>query len=429
MGGETTIKPLVSGGRAQTKVKMTSTNDKGGGGGGSSDKDHWCEDWILASLDSWVCSGRPKDDVVGKVMTSFGLKELRESARRFQKGNWITPNLTVIGENTPGYSRKLAEDMYDAMVVLQNLEVSPVSFFVSASNLAKVPGAAFVDSLDEEAVSVRLGGVDGKLAEILERLAKTEHLAGTVTGLATSVTQLQEQLRQQRVPPAQPIGSWAELAGRNRSRVRQLNAGERPRSASTKRVGEETHGATQKQLRLATASQEMRSQVEVALAARAAHPENGGSALSQDLFRERNFQEVRYRRKGSNVKKGSSEVQAEGAEAAPFSVFISRTSPACKVETVKEKLVQCAAAVRAKQPESEMKELEFVKVEEILVKIPEGEERRSRCWKVTVQPEFADYMMTGEAYPAAWGFRKWQRGPTRPALPLPQGHGNGDGGA
>ena len=205
MGGETTIKPLVSGGRAQTKVKMTSTNDKGGGGGGSSDKDHWCEDWILASMDSWVCSGRPKDDVVGKVMTSFGLKELRESARRFQKGNWITPNLTVVGENTPGYSRKLAEDMYDAMVVLQNLEVSPVSFFVSASNLAKVPGAAFVDSLDEEAVSVRLGGVDGKLVEILERLAKTEHLAGTVSGLAMSVTRLQEQLRQQQVSTVQPI--------------------------------------------------------------------------------------------------------------------------------------------------------------------------------------------------------------------------------
>ena len=26
-------------------------------------------------------------------------------------------------------------------------------------------------------------------------------------------------------------------------------------------------------------------------------------------------------------------------------------------------------------------------------------------------------------------FRKWQRGPNRPALPLPLGHGNGDGGA
>ena len=404
------------------------TNDKGGGGGSlNGNKDHWCEDWILASLDSWVCSGRPKDDVVQKVMTSFDLKELRESARRFQKGNWITPNLTVIGEGTPGYSRKLAEDMYDAMVVLQNLEVSPVSFFVSASNLAKVPGAAFVDSLDEEAVSVRLGGVDGKLAEILERLEKTEHLAGTVSGLAMSVTRLQEQLRQQQAPGPQPVvvDSWAELAGR--SRVKQLNVGERTRSGrsgSTKRSGDETLRSSQKHLRLANASQE----VQGALVARENHPAPRGSDLSQSLAAERDgFKIVARRRKAGVVKKGASTVQAEGGEAAPFSVFVSGTSPACSGEIVKEKLLECARAVKDKDDESQ--ELKVLKVEEILIKIPQGEERRSRCWKVQVGPEFADYMMTSEAYPAAWGFRKWQRGPARPALPLPQGNGNGDGGA
>ena len=92
-----------------------------------------------------MCSGRLKDDVVGKNMISFGLKELREAARRIQKGNWVNPNISILGEGSPDYSRIFAGRTYDAMVLLQNLEVAPVSFFVSASNLSKVPGAAFVD--------------------------------------------------------------------------------------------------------------------------------------------------------------------------------------------------------------------------------------------------------------------------------------------
>ena len=63
------------------------------------------EDWVLATIGSWVCSGRLKDDVVGKNMISFGLKELREAARRIQKGNWSNPNISILGEGSPDYSR------------------------------------------------------------------------------------------------------------------------------------------------------------------------------------------------------------------------------------------------------------------------------------------------------------------------------------
>ncbi len=49
-------------------------------------------------------------------------------------------------------------------------------------------------------------------------------------------------------------------------------------------------------------------------------------------------------------------------------------------------------------------ELEVMKVEQILVKIPEGEERRSRCWKVTVAPQFAEQMLKPESYPSVWGW-------------------------
>ena len=391
------------------------------------------ECWILATVESWVRSGRSRDEVVQKIMVSFDLTELRAVARDFRKGNWAVPNISIQGEGTVGYSRNLAETLFDGMTAILNMEKVPVKFYLSAAELRRVPGAEFGENLDEPAVSARLGGLDDRLEQIMEKLSRTEQLEGTVAALARTVTSLQDQLKKQQAEAAanvlsQQPPSWAELTGRSRGRVAEVRTAGRERSQSSKRRRDVNNEAgalhTAKQPRIG-------SQVEVfnALAARAAHPESRGSALSQDLARERDFQEVTRRRKGSGVKKGSSAVEAEGAEAAPFSVFISGTSPACKVETVKEKLVQCAAAARAKQPESELKELEIAKVEEILVKIPQGEERRSRCWKVTVQPEFADYMMTGEAYPAAWGFRKWQRGPTRPALPLPQGNGNGDVGA
>ena len=58
-----------------------------------------------------------------------------------------------------------------------------------------------------------------------------------------------------------------------------------------------------------------------------------------------------------------------------------------------------------------VKELVVLKVEHIPIKIPQGEERRSKCWKVTVGPEFVEHMAKDEAYPAAWGWRKWSRGP------------------
>ena len=350
-------------------MEESESADAGGSGLGS----HWVEDWVLATVDSWVSAGRPKDDVVGKVMVSFSLKELREAARRLQKGNWVTPNISVLGENKPDYSRKLAERMYDTIVALQNLEVAPVSFFVSASNLSKVPGAAFVDNLDEPAVSARLGGVDAKLVEILERLEKTEHLAGTVIGLAMSVTQLQVQLKeQQQVASVQQPGhlsaSFAETAGRNvpvRGRVQQLSSGgNRTRSPSTKRVADRTNTETRpgsKQLRLEGESPELLN----AWTVRRNHPAATGSDLSQDLaWEKQGFQTVARRRRGGGITKGASSVVAEAGKAAPFSVFISGTSPNCSEEQVKAKLMECASAAKAENEESggEKEELQVLKV-------------------------------------------------------------------
>ena len=102
-------------------------------------------------------------------------------------------------------------------------------------------------------------------------------------------------------------------------------------------------------------------------------------------------------------------MEAEAGKAAPFAVFISGTSPACIGDQVKAKLIQCASAAAKADGESGngKPELQVLKVEEILLKIPDGEERRSRCWKVTVEPKFAEQMMKPESYPSVWGWRKW----------------------
>ena len=163
------------------------------------------ECWILASVESWVRSGRSRDDVVQRMMVSFDLTELRKAARRFQKGNWAVPNIGIVGEGTVGYSRKLAESLFDGMSSVLNMEKAPVKFYISAADLHRVPGAEFVDRLDEPAVSVRLGGLDDRLERIMEKLSRSEQLEGTVAALARTVTSLQEQLKQQQAEAAAKV--------------------------------------------------------------------------------------------------------------------------------------------------------------------------------------------------------------------------------
>ena len=111
------------------------------------------------------------------------------------------------------------------------------------------------------------------------------------------------------------------------------------------------------------------------------------------------------------MKQGSSDIEAEGGEKPPFSVFLSGTHPTTTEEVVKDKLAQCASAMSA--GEGEAIQLKILKVEHIPLKIPSGEVPRSRCWKVTVEPNWAEHMMSSAAYPTAWGWRKWQPGPSR----------------
>ena len=372
------------------------------------------DDWILASIEGWIrSSGRPQEDIVERIMTAFDMEELRKAATRLREGKWASQQFKVPDRGPADYSRQLATVVYKALLSIQDQGQPKVQFWVCAAEMHKVPGAAFVDNLDEVGVSARLGGVDGKLDAIMERLKDAESLKESVTDLARVVTGLQEQLKAQSVElqQVQAGGSYADRTRVTRPLLRVAQSG-RNRSGSVKRgrdQAEEVEGNVAKQMKEA-------GDVEVhqALEMRHAHPAVQGSALSQDLqalrHEENGWQKPRKRRQGG-IRKGSSAVQADGGISAPVLIFISGTNPNCTEEKVKEKLVECAAAIAKDPGQENVKELVVLKVEHIPIKIPQGEERRSRCWKVTLGPEFADHMARDEAYPAAWGWRKWNRGP------------------
>ena len=99
-----------------------------------------CDDWILATIDSWVHSGRPTDDIVEKVMTSFDLRELRTATLKLSSSGWVTPGFSVPQEATVNYSRRLAEVVVAGLTGIQITGVGP-----------------FCDQLGPPAVSSRLG--------------------------------------------------------------------------------------------------------------------------------------------------------------------------------------------------------------------------------------------------------------------------------
>ena len=418
-----------------------------------------CNDWILATVYAWMYDGgRTKDEIMPKVMTSFDLLDLRAAATKLRDGKWATPNIKVPGESTTEYSRQLAGEVYEGLLRIQNEADPRVQFYVSAVELKKAQAVGpFCDQLDEPAVAARLGLVDTKLQVILDRVMAAEQLESTVAGLAKTVSELQEQVRgnqdgqqlaeavkvqtaqmqraaaalqqvaeqqqgaeQQKGAQLLPGRTWAEQAGgRSRMGVLQAEAGRRDRSNSSKR-GRESNSDTEAPL-----SQRSRHEVRQSVTARTAHPAPTGSALSQDLAqlaeaaggggrgREESYTVVRRKKRAGVVQKGSSAVEAEGGVKAPYSVFLSGTSPATTEEIVKEKLLLCGEAQK----------LEILKVEHIPLKIPSGETPRSRCWKVTVAPQWAEYMQTSVAYPASWGWRRWNRGAQGSQY---QGQGQGD---
>ena len=422
------------------------------------------DDWLLASVDHWILRGRAKEEIIQRVMSSFDPQELRVSGEKLRDLKLLPSGATVPQEGHLDYNRKLTEVVVTTLTELQKLNPPRVRFWVCGADLCKVPGMPdFPDDLDETAVAARLSKVDFKLQLLLDRLSGAERLEETVANLAQTVTALKEPLRDQRGQTVHQVGkevreqvgkevreqvgrevreqvnqtvgeltkrgaglqeqritqqqkqSYAESAGGGRGRrLEELKDREvRERSTSSKRGREENEERPiPKQRRLYA------GEVSKAREQRLAHPALPESAMSQDLGhirrggrwpeeQEHGFTMVQRRKTGA-VQKGSSTVEAAGCQRPPISVFVSGTGPATSEEDVKEKLKLCAALTKG----GETAELDILKVEHIpLRNIPPGEALRSRCWKVTVSADWAEHMLTSAAYPGAWGWRRWNRGP------------------
>jgi hypothetical protein len=383
------------------------------------------DDPVLATIESWIRSGRSKDLIIKKIQESIDPKELRKAVSRIKTENWAL--LTLPQEQREDYSRRLAETAFKALEEIQQQSPLKVQFWISAKDLGMVPGSMTVlDELDETAVCARLNTVDTSLQLVLDRLGKSDRLEASVSGLAATVTNLQRELREHQAGEAARLatgqiasrgaGTWANRVGRGLAE--RLHEGIRTRSPSMKR-GLEGSGTVREENRskmLRQGSQDRRQEVERARSIRARHPEPPGSAMSQGLQRTseeggEGYELVQRRqlKRRSVLNKGSATVEAEGGEQAPYSVFLSGTSPTCTKDLVSEKLLLCAAAVGGEQEEGV--KLEISSIEHITIKIPHGEAPRSKCWKVTVPPRFAEHMAKSEAYPAAWRWRRWSRGP------------------
>ena len=418
------------------------------GGGDSEDAEATNRDiedidnWVLVSIDSWVRSGLPKDDVIEKIMSSVSLHELRDAAQVLRGGKWGEEMVRVPQEGDAEYSRNLAGAVYKGLLSIQNSGTLKVKFWVSSNDLLKVPGARqyLEDGLDAQAVGARLAGVDAQIGLMMDRLKAAENLEATVTELARTVTALKDELKDSRKVNQEQCGNlkgaasafekaaaaiaqagprqstpghtWADrVAGsqsRRQSRVRSLQSGaNRDRSISSKRglEGEDLEENASRRPRVES-SEELRN----ANAIRASHAAPSNSALSQSLAAIGGFVEVKRRKRGF-ISRGASTVEADGGEKPPYSVFLSGTSTSTTDAIVKEKLCACYAALSSEDDVVPRAELKVLKVENIPLKIPQGETPRSRCWKVTVAPEFEEHMARGEAYPQAWGWRKWNPGP------------------
>ena len=132
---------------------MVERDDLSGGGGGRTgvgpptaaqkQLKNCSDNWLLATIYSWVSDGRPKEEIVEKIMKSFSLDDLRDAASELRKGEWCVPQISVTQEGAAGaeYSRKLAEKVFNGMVSIQNQALLKVQFWVSSQDLLKVPGA------------------------------------------------------------------------------------------------------------------------------------------------------------------------------------------------------------------------------------------------------------------------------------------------
>ena len=351
----------------------------------------------LAAIFSWV-NKVPVRETESLALKFFSYEQLKQAA------NYVKPYAECSiphGEQ----SEQLCRNVVKAVKSISDQDEPGVKFFVSAKDLMFLPGfEATLVPMDTGAVGARLLNMEAAVEKVSDSLEQVSKLEQAVQVLTTVVTKLQEK---ESARPEVQLLSQQRLFSDVVTEGLQAD-GKRKRG---------TGSPTSPQQEVPKRPQPVTPPSLMFQRALDANGKGGVlpvPGLSQMLKEQRQeaesgFTEVFGRKKRRQRKqelvKGSSEVEAGGGLPAPFSVFIRNTDPNYTEGDIKKYLEQCAAAL----PEEEKlsSELKVLQVNHIPIKRGEGAPVRSKCWKVTVSPEFREHMLSPKAYPSTWYARKW----------------------
>jgi hypothetical protein len=115
---------------------------------------------------------------------------------------------------------------------------------------------------------------------------------------------------------------------------------------------------------------------------------------------EKPYQEVRRRQpRKMNYGKNTANLNIEGAEAAPFEIFIGNTHPKATEAIIEDVLIKYAETLPEKP------ELKVINVK-CLTNLVRDPDPRTKCWRVQVPYACKSIVENDELYPVGWSHRK-----------------------
>ena len=367
---------------------------------------------ILATIAMWV-DKLPAREVEALALKHFSFDKLKEA---------VTDVRQFIGCTMAQSADLLARNLVGAVVKLGQSDELNVKFTVESKDLFAVPGVeSTLMPLDAASVGARLLGMEASLEALTASLQQMSNVGKAVETLTSVVTKLQEQQRQVVLPagpgllPASGSAGFQQQSASSELQGKQLYSQAAAKGVQEKRKRGESSPSSPRQ------EAPLRPQPGTPPSAlfQAALVQNGVSQklrqlrqMSESEAENAGFQPVlgKLHKKLLRNKKllqGSSEVTAGGSIPVPFSVFIRNTDPSYSEGDVQKYLEECANALPAE--EKLPKKLEILQVRNIPIKRTDGAPLRSKCWKVSVPPEFREHMLNPKAYPSSWFARQWFR--------------------
>ena len=129
-------------------------------------------------------------------------------------------------------------------------------------------------------------------------------------------------------------------------------------------------------------------------------PENTNGEGNDDSNGE--FQNVNRRRqpRKTNFGKNTTDLNIEGAEAAPYEVFVGNTHPKATEAIIADVLTRCAQTLPDKP------DLKIIHVK-CLTNLERDPHPRTKCWRIQVPYSCKQIVENDELYPVGWSHRRF----------------------